>query len=88
MPNLKPMEILLILLVVLLLFGAKRLPDLAQSVGRSLRILKSEVKDPGDDGRPAQAAPSGPATSRPAAAPMAADPRPLSPADDNDRRQV
>lgn len=52
MPNLKPMEILLILLVVLLLFGAKRLPDLARSVGKSLRILKEEVKDLNDDDRP------------------------------------
>ena len=36
-------EILLILLVVLLLFGAKRLPDAARGLGRSLRIFKSEV---------------------------------------------
>jgi len=33
-------EILLILLVVLLLFGAKRLPDLARSLGKSLREFK------------------------------------------------
>ena len=57
MPNLRPVEILLIVLVVLLLFGAKRLPDLARSVGRSLKIFKSEVKDlnddkPRDDDRP------------------------------------
>ncbi len=38
------MELLLILLVVLLLFGAKRLPDLSRSLGRSLRILKSETR--------------------------------------------
>lgn len=38
-------EIILILLVLLLLFGAKKLPDLSRSVGRSLRIFKSEVKD-------------------------------------------
>lgn len=37
-------ELLLILLVVLLLFGAKRLPDLSRSLGRSLRILKSETQ--------------------------------------------
>ncbi|MFC5199872.1 Sec-independent protein translocase subunit TatA [Streptomyces kaempferi] len=36
-------EIILILLVVLL-FGAKRLPDMARSFGQSLRILKSETK--------------------------------------------
>ena len=44
MGGLGPTELLLILLVVLLLFGAKRLPDLSRSVGRSLRILKSETK--------------------------------------------
>jgi sec-independent protein translocase protein TatA len=53
MPNLRPTEILLIVLVVLLLFGAKRLPDLARSVGRSLKIFKTEVKDLRDDDRPA-----------------------------------
>ncbi|WP_351231691.1 Sec-independent protein translocase subunit TatA [Streptomyces sp. NPDC002133] len=37
-------EIILILVVVLLLFGAKRLPDMARSFGQSLRILKSETK--------------------------------------------
>ncbi|MFI6359455.1 Sec-independent protein translocase subunit TatA [Streptomyces sp. NPDC050743] len=37
-------EILVILAVVLLLFGAKRLPEMARSFGQSLRILKSETK--------------------------------------------
>ena len=32
------------MLVVVLLFGAKRLPDAARSVGRSLRIFKAETK--------------------------------------------
>lgn len=49
MPNLKPMEIILILAVILLLFGAKRLPDAARGLGRSLRIFKSEVKAAQDD---------------------------------------
>ncbi|MFJ6632710.1 Sec-independent protein translocase subunit TatA [Streptomyces sp. NPDC091376] len=37
-------EILLILVVVILLFGAKRLPDMARSLGQSMRILKTETK--------------------------------------------
>lgn len=37
-------EIILIVLAILLLFGAKRLPDLSRSLGRSLRIFKSETK--------------------------------------------
>ncbi len=42
-------EWLIILLVVLLLFGAKRLPDAARGLGRSLRILKAETKGLHDD---------------------------------------
>ena len=49
MPNLGPTEIILIVLVVLLLFGAKRMPDAARGLGRSLRIFKSEVKAAQDD---------------------------------------
>ncbi len=43
-------EIILILVVLVLLFGAKRLPDAARSLGRSMRIFKSEVKEMGNDG--------------------------------------
>lgn len=38
-------EIILIALVVLLLFGAKRMPDMARSMGESLHIFKKSVKD-------------------------------------------
>ncbi|MER5866577.1 Sec-independent protein translocase subunit TatA [Kitasatospora sp. NPDC002040] len=36
--------ILIIVVLALLLFGAKRLPDLARSLGKSARILKAETK--------------------------------------------
>jgi len=36
---------LLVILVAVILFGAKRLPDSARSLGRSLRIFKSEMKE-------------------------------------------
>jgi len=46
MPFLRePTHLLLILLVLILLFGAKRLPDSARSLAKSLRIFKSEMKD-------------------------------------------
>lgn len=35
---------LILLLIVIVLFGAKRLPDAARSVGRSIRIFKSEME--------------------------------------------
>ena len=41
----EPSPWLLLILVVVILFGAKRLPDSARSLGRSLRIFKSEVKE-------------------------------------------
>ncbi|MEY3578684.1 MAG: hypothetical protein RIS49_662 [Actinomycetota bacterium] len=43
--NLGPKEIVILLIVVLVLFGAKRLPDSARSLGRSMRILKCEMKE-------------------------------------------
>jgi TatA/E family protein of Tat protein translocase len=41
----EPSHILILLLVVLVLFGAKRLPDSARSLGKSMRIFKSELKE-------------------------------------------
>ncbi len=49
MPNLGPLEIGLIILAVLLLFGYKKLPDASRSLGRSLRIFKGEMKGMKDD---------------------------------------
>ena len=43
--NLGAPEIILILVVLVLLFGAKRLPDAARSLGRSARVFKSEVDE-------------------------------------------
>ncbi|MCK9903328.1 hypothetical protein CC117_28410 [Parafrankia colletiae] len=44
MPNLGTTEIIIIALVVLVLFGSRKLPDAARSFGRSLRIFKAETK--------------------------------------------
>ena len=38
--------------VVILLFGAKKLPDAARALGKSLRIFKSEVRELQNDGKP------------------------------------
>ena len=53
-------EIILILVVIILLFGAKKLPDMARSLGKSARILKSEakaMKTEGQDNTTAASAP-------------------------------
>ena len=49
--GLGPQELVLIVLVILLLFGAKKLPELARGSGRALRIFKAETKGlaDGDD---------------------------------------
>lgn len=39
------MQIVIVILIIVLLFGAKRLPDLAKGVGQSLKVFKNEVKD-------------------------------------------
>ena len=44
MPNLGGPEVLILILVLLLLFGAKKLPELARGSGRALRIFKAETK--------------------------------------------
>jgi sec-independent protein translocase protein TatA len=44
-----PTKILLIVLIAAVLFGYKRLPEMSRSVGRSLRIFKSEMKGLNDD---------------------------------------
>ncbi|RFU20769.1 Sec-independent protein translocase subunit TatA [Geodermatophilus marinus] len=49
MAGLGPLEIGLIILAVLLLFGYKKLPDASRSLGRSLRIFKGEMKGMKDD---------------------------------------
>ncbi len=45
-------HVVVLVIVVVLLFGANRLPDLARSVGQSLKIFKSEVKDLTEDSKP------------------------------------
>jgi sec-independent protein translocase protein TatA len=56
-------EILILLVLLVLLFGAKRLPDTARGLGRSLRIFKAETKGLRDDDNPdAPATTSAPTT--------------------------
>ncbi|WP_462187712.1 MULTISPECIES: Sec-independent protein translocase subunit TatA [unclassified Frankia] len=77
MPNLGTTEIIIIALVVLVLFGSKKLPDAARSFGRSLRIFKAETKGLREDDQPAPAAQPAPLSIEarpPVAQPQAAAP--------------
>lgn len=44
-----PEKILLVLIVVLLLFGAKRIPEIGSSFGKGIREFKKSISDGGDD---------------------------------------
>ncbi len=43
MPNIGPLEIVIVLAVILLIFGPKRLPDLGRSLGTGMREFKDSV---------------------------------------------
>ncbi len=55
--DLKPWHIIVLVVVLILLFGAKRLPDAARSLGRSLRIIKAETRGLKEDDVEAKAEP-------------------------------
>jgi sec-independent protein translocase protein TatA len=59
-----PWKIIIVALVIIVMFGSRKLPDAARSLGKSMRILKAEVSSMHDDEPSAPAA----ATSFPSAA--------------------
>ena len=62
--SLQPWHWLILAVVVILLFGAKRLPDTARALGKSLRIFKSEVRELQNESKPeTPAAPTTPVQS-------------------------
>jgi sec-independent protein translocase protein TatA len=64
-------ELLIVAAIAMLLFGTKKMPDVARSIGRSIRIVKAELGGLRDD----EAVPA--AAAAPAAAPAAAQPEPV-----------
>ena len=67
MPTPGPLEIVILLVIVLLIFGPKRLPDLGRSLGRGMREFKDSVTGKDDD-EPAGIAKAEPAPAEPAPA--------------------
>jgi sec-independent protein translocase protein TatA len=49
-PNIGPLEIVLVLVIALVVFGPKRLPELGKSVGRGMREFKGSLAGEGGDG--------------------------------------
>src|SRR5215208_6465875 len=69
MPNIGPVEIIVILLILLVVFGPKRIPELGRSVGQGMRNFKDSVtgRDRGDErGLEARTTTPRPADRRPA----------------------
>jgi sec-independent protein translocase protein TatA len=65
--------LVLAIVVAVLFFGWKQLPDMARSLGRSLRIFKTEIKGMSEDDKAREAAahpPAVPPNSQPAATPV------------------
>ncbi|MFT4087432.1 MAG: Sec-independent protein translocase subunit TatA [Gordonia sp. (in: high G+C Gram-positive bacteria)] len=50
MGSLSPWHWIVLAIVVILLFGSRKLPDAARGLGRSMRILKSEMEEMRDEG--------------------------------------
>jgi sec-independent protein translocase protein TatA len=74
MPNLGGWEFVILIGVLVLLFGAKRLPDMARSIGQSARVFKGEMKGMKNDDPGAKA---------PESSAVPAEPAPLPPAQSN-----
>ncbi len=45
-------EMLIILVIIVLIFGASRLPEIGKGIGQGIKNFKSSVKDPVDEGTP------------------------------------
>jgi sec-independent protein translocase protein TatA len=52
MPNVGPLEIAVVLIIVLIIFGPKRLPELGQSMGRGIREFKNSLTGDKDKDSP------------------------------------
>ena len=65
--GLEPWHLLIVAIVIIVLFGSKKLPEAARGLGKSMRILKSEAKAMKDDGVAQSAAPAEGAPEQPTA---------------------
>lgn len=68
MPNIGPLEIGIVLVIALIVFGPKKLPDLGHSLGKGIREFKGSISGEDEDEKPA--AVTAASTSAPATAPI------------------
>lgn len=87
MPDIGAPELLIIAAVILLLFGATKLPTFARSLGRSMRIFKSEIKGIQHDDEPAEESEAKPKPKAEAPQQLAASAPAETPADEQTARE-
>jgi sec-independent protein translocase protein TatA len=58
MPNIGPLEIVVVLIIALVVFGPKRLPELGKSMGRGIREFRSTISGGDNDSKPELDAPA------------------------------
>jgi sec-independent protein translocase protein TatA len=49
MPNVGPLELVVVLIIALVIFGPKRLPELGRSMGKGIREFRGSISGKGDD---------------------------------------
>ncbi len=54
MPNIGPLELAIVLIIALVIFGPKRLPDLGKSLGKGMREFKDSISGDNDDDEQAE----------------------------------
>jgi sec-independent protein translocase protein TatA len=74
MPNIGPLEIIIVLVIVLVIFGPKRLPELGRSMGRGMREFKDSVTGKDEDEKKPEITAAQQQPPQPAAAPPATEP--------------
>ena len=88
MPNIGPLELAIVLIIVLVIFGPKRLPGLGQQIGTGMREFKDSIagKDQDDPDDPGEVAQPEPPAAAPAPALDAAPAEDVVPAPDSTKR--
>ncbi|AXI81395.1 Sec-independent protein translocase subunit TatA [Peterkaempfera bronchialis] len=83
--GLEPWHLILVLVVVVLLFGSKKLPEIARGLGKSMRILKAETKAMRDEAPTVERVT---ASEQPSAMPTAATPAAEAEAEEQPQRKA
>ena len=78
MPNVGPLELAVVLIIALVIFGPKRLPELGRSMGKGIREFRSSIsgKDDGEESKRAEIESSGEPASEPVEGEVVSEHRP------------